>query len=407
MRILQINTVANVGSTGKIAEYIGDEILKAGGESFIAFGRNQKPSSSKLIQIGEKLDYLLHALNTRLSDRVGFASRRATKDFIKEIDRVNPDIIHLHNLHGYYINIELLFEYIKQQSIPVIWTLHDCWAFTGHCTHFSFVGCDKWKAQCNHCPQTVRYPESWFDNSRKNYNDKKRIFNSIDHLTLVPVSNWLKDQLEQSYLNYPVKVIKNGIDLENFNVRKETNIREKHQLNDEFIMLAVASVWDSRKGLDDLIKFSGLLEKKERIIIIGLTAKQSEKLPAGIIAVEKTENIAEMADYYSEADVFLNLTLEDTYPTTNLEAIACGTPVITYNTGGSVEAVDGETGAIVPQHDFKSLREQINIIKNNKKSFYTHSCRDKAEREFDNKEKFLEYINLYRTILTNRDANTK
>ena len=275
-KLLQINSVVNSGSTGRIAEEIGQTAIAAGWESYIAYGRNNRPSQSKLIKIGSDLDIKMHGLQTRLFDRHGLGSKSATQELVEKIEKIKPDIIHLHNIHGYYINIEILFKYLQNTNIPVVWTFHDCWPITGHCSYFSFVGCDKWKTQCFSCPQKTDYPASWFiDRSEKNFNLKKKLFTSLPNVTLVPVSKWLYGILEESFLqNYPLKVIHNGINTEVFRPSTGDAFRAKHHFDNKFILLGVASVWSPRKGLKDFIALSKVLNNDFQIVLVGLTRKR-------------------------------------------------------------------------------------------------------------------------------------
>lgn len=400
-KLLQINSVINSGSTGRIAEEIGQTAIAAGWESYIAYGRNERPSSSKLIKIGTDKDIKLHGLQTRLFDRHGLSSRKATSDFIKQIDNIKPDIVHLHNIHGYYINIEVLFHYLKNANVPVVWTFHDCWPITGHCSHFSYVGCEKWKSQCFECPQKSGYPASYFiDRSKKNYILKKELFNSLPNLTLVPVSQWLSGVLEESFLqNYPIKVINNGINTEVFKPSLSSDFRNKYGLEDKFIMIGVATSWGERKGLKDYIELSKILESEFQIVLVGLNKKQIDQLPDNILGIERTESVDTLADIYATSDAFINPTYEDTFPTTNLESQACGTPVITYKTGGSPEAIDESTGIVVEQGNMNKLVEAIYTIKKNGKQYYSDACVNRAHRLYKKEDRYKEYIDLYESLL--------
>lgn len=402
MKLLQINTVINSGSTGRIAEEIGLKVMEQGGESFIAFGRKgERPSQSHKMQIGTDWDVKWHGIATRLFDRHGFVSAKATKKLIEDIKLIQPDIIHLHNLHGYYLNIELLFNYLSRVNTPVVWTLHDCWAFTGHCTHFSYVDCNKWKVQCEKCPQKKEYPASfWMDNSFKNYQLKKALFTSVKNMTIVPVSNWLADIVKQSFFNkYPIETIYNGIDTSVFKPSISSELGKKYGLENKFIILGVAGVWSERKGLHDFIELSDHLTDNEKIVLVGLTPKQIKLLPPTILGVERTESVGDLAELYSLAEVFINPTWEDNFPTTNLEALSCGTPVITYKTGGSPESLTANTGFVVEQGDLNSVRRAINEIKKNGKNYYTNFCRDKAVNDFNKNKRYNEYIQLYKSLL--------
>lgn len=400
-KLIQINSVVNYGSTGRIAEEIGQTAIASGWESYIAYGRYERPSASKLIRIGSDSDIQLHGLQTRLFDRHGLGSKSATHELIDEIKKIAPNIIHLHNIHAYYINIEILFNYLQNSSIPVVWTFHDCWPITGHCSHFTFVGCDKWKKLCYECPQKTSYPASYFiDRSKKNYILKKKLFNSLSNLTLVTVSQWLSDILKESFLqNIPIKVINNGINTEVFKPSERSAFRIKYSLNDRFILLGVASIWGERKGLKDFIELSKLLNSDYQIVLVGLTNKQIKQLPENILGIERTENVEGLADIYASSDVFINPTYEDNFPTTNLEALACGTPVITYKTGGSPEAMDESTGIVVEQGNINKLVDAIYQIKSHGKQYYSDACVDRAHRLYRKEDRYKEYIDLYESLL--------
>ena len=392
-KLLQINVTANWGSTGKIAENIGKLAIDNGWESNIAFSRGIPQSSSNLIRIGSKADMVAHGIQSRILDNHGLASVSSTKHFVDEIKKLGPDIIHLHNIHGYYLNYEILFDFLKNFNRPVIWTLHDCWPVTGHCAYFTYSKCVKWQTGCHDCMALGSYPKSFFrDGSKRNFRRKKNAFTGVNNLTLVPVSDWLKRQLEMSFLReYPITTIHNGIDLDVFSPTENVEKRDK-------MILGVASVWDKRKGLDEFVKLRGLLPDSYRITLVGLSKNQIKGLPEGIDALQRTENVQQLVKLYSEADVFVNPTLEDTFPTTNLEALACGTPVITYNTGGSPEAVDSETGFVVDYMDIYSLVEKIKFVCK-EKPFTSDACRDRAELLYDRKNSFKKYIELYNSLI--------
>ena len=402
-KILQINVVGNWGSTGRIANDIGDMCISNGWKSYIGTGRKIRESKSEIIKIGDNLDLGLHKLKSIVLDRHGFGSTNATLRFIEQIKNIKPDIIHLHNLHGYYINIDVLFHYLCKSKIPVVWTLHDCWAFTGHCTYFDRLACDKWITACYSCPQKTEYPTSLFkDNSKKNYVDKKNIFNSVNNLTLIPVSNWLEGLLKKSFLKTnQIKVINNGIDLNEFSPKFENKIlKSKLEILDKFIVLGVASYWTERKGFDDFVKLSKIIDNETVIVLVGLNDIQLKSLPSNIIGIKRTSSIKDLVEIYSLADLYMNLTYEDNFPTTNLEALACGTPVLTYNTGGSIECISDETGFIVQKGDFNQMKNIIEKIKFSEKGSYQKNCRIRAEDFYDKNVKFNEYIDLYKNLLS-------
>ena len=399
MKILQINTTLNWGSTGRIAEEIGLLIQENKSESYIAYGRYNNPSQSNSYHIGNKFDFYFHALQTRLFDNHGLASKKETEKLIKYIKEIQPDIIHLHNIHGYYINYKILFSFLSKLNKPIVWTLHDCWSFTGHCSHFSYKKCYRWKTQCNNCPEKRNYPASYFiDRSKLNFLDKKEAFTSINKMTIVTVSKWLSDEVKSSFLQkYPVKTIYNGINLDTFKPTENT-IKAKEFIN-KFVILGIASVWTERKGYNDFINLRSLLPSDYIIILIGLSKQQIKKLPKGIIGIQRTNSIQELAEYYSLANVFFNPTWEDNFPTTNLEALACGTPVITYHTGGSIEAIDENTGFIVEQGDLNTTVQKIKFIKSEGKEKYKTPCRQRATQFYNKNERYEEYIELYNSIL--------
>lgn len=402
MKLLQISIEVNSGSVGRIAEQIGQKAIESGWDSYIAYARNNLPSKSQTIKIGTLYDVYKHGVLTRITDKHGFYSTHATKQLIKQIDEIKPDIIHLHHLHGYYINIEVLFNYLAKVRTPVVWTFHDCWSFTGHCAYFDYIGCNKWETGCFECPQKTEYPASFLlDRSKKNYKDKKLLFNSVKNLTIVPVSYWLGDLVKHSYLKgYPVKVIQNGIDIELFKPAQNIKeIKKRLNINNKFIILGVASPWSKRKGFQDFVRLSHYTTDNEIIILVGLSKKQIKNLPNNIIGIERTENVQQLADLYSIADVFVNPTYEDTFPTTNLESLSCGTPIVTYKTGGSVESVSEETGFVVEKGDINGVLDAIKNIKHKNKENLMLNCRKRAVDKYNKQNKFAEYIELYNNVL--------
>ncbi|EOU1753849.1 glycosyltransferase [Clostridium perfringens] len=361
MKVLQINSVCGVGSTGRIATDLYKVLEEQGHECVIAYGRGTAPEGIKTIKIGTDFDNYMHVAKTRLFDKHGFGSTKATKEFIKKVKEYDPDVIHLHNIHGYYINIEILFNYLKEANKKVVWTLHDCWAFTGHCAYFDYVRCSKWKSVCEECPQKKEYPTSnILDNSKDNFKKKKEIFTGVNDLTIVTPSKWLAGLVKESFLSeYKVEVINNGIDLEIFKPTK-SNFREKHNLQDKIIILGVASAWDRRKGLKFFLELSQMLDENYKIIIVGVNKKQKKQLPKNILGIIRTNNLDELVKIYSVADIFVNPTLEDNFPTTNLEALACGVNVITFDTGGSPESLKKIVGSkIVDQGNLNKLYNEI------------------------------------------------
>lgn len=362
MKYLFINSVAGSGSTGRIAADKCRELQKQGHQCVLAYGRWQANCEDiQTYQIGTALDYRLHGLQTRLFDRHGFGSKAATKKFLNWAQEYNPDVIWLHNLHGYYINIELLFNWLKQAGKPVYWTLHDCWAFTGHCSHFDFVGCEQWKNQCRRCPQTRRYPKCWWKgNVRRNFERKKAAFTGVRDMKLIVPSHWLEGRVKQSFLSgYPTEVVYNTIDTSVFRPTP-SKFREKYGLQNKKIVLGVASVWEERKGLDDFLKLAAMLDKRYHIVLVGLDEKQLRRLPENILGLARTESLQELAALYSAADVFVNLSVEETFGLTNLEAFSCGTTVFAYRDTACAEFL--EAWYAVEKNDLESLVKKIEEV---------------------------------------------
>lgn len=406
--LLQINIVLNFGSTGCIVNELGQMATRNDWSSFMAFGRFNPAPQRGIIRIGTDWDLRIHGLQTRLFDRHGLGSKNATNTFIRQIEQIKPDIIHIHNLHGYYLNIEILFNYLANENIPVVWTLHDCWALTGHCAHFDFVGCEKWKSQCNSCPQKTAYPASFLiDRSKKNYNLKRKLFSSVRNITIVPVSHWLGNIVKQSYLSEShIQVINNGVDLEIFSPQNHTEeIRKQHGIGNRFMLMGAATIWSNRKGLDDYIELSKALAKDYIIVLVGLSAAQMKKLPRTIIGIARTENISELVKLYSAADIVLNLSAEETFGLTSVEGFACGTPGIVYNCTASPELITPETGFVVEKGDIQGIINAINTVKGKGKSFYSAACRKRAERLYDKNDRYMDYIKLYESILNQHADN--
>lgn len=401
-KLVQINVASNRGSTGKIAENIGLVAMEAGWDAYIIHSaRFQGITKLRDISFCNLLSEFIHYLVSLFFDAQGRASYVTTRKIIKRIKRINPDIVHLHNIHGYYLNYRLLFKTLKELKVPVIWTLHDCWPFTGHCVYFDRVGCEKWMNQCSKCPQSNSYPRSLLDFSRRNFQNKKTAFTSIDNLTIVPVSNWLSDLVDNSFFReYPRVVIHNGIDL---NVFKPTdsNLRFNLGVNDKKVILGVADGFGTRKGLEDFVQLAEMLDDNFQIILIGVTESDRCKLPSSIIALSKTSNQLELVKYYSIANVYVNPTYEDNFPTTNIEALACGTPVITYNTGGSPEAIDECTGIVVRKGNVTALFNAILEVCQKDKSAFSAACRKRATNHYDSNSRFYDYLNLYSSLLQN------
>lgn len=394
-KLLQINVTANWGSTGKIAEQIGLAAMDAGWESYLAYSRNSNNSQSSLIKIGSRLGTLWHVLQARLFDRAGLGGVIATKKLIREIDSIRPDIVHLHNIHGYVLNYKLLFEYINKVHIPVVWTFHDFWAITGHCAFF--YQCDKWRYGCGRCDKVKDYPYSFMDNSQRNILMKKQSYAESD-LSVVTVSEWMKDFVKESILkDAPVCAIPNGIDIKVFHPVSVT--RNIGLANTDYVIMAVAIKWDARKGFQDYIRLSGLLAEDEKIVLVGLDEKQIKQLPSGIIGLQKTDSQEQLAELYSRADVVLSLSYAETFGLTIAESMACGTPVIAYDNTAQADLLTEETGIKVKTGDVDGVYEAIRMMRKIGKDHFSQACRARAEEHFDKEKCFKKYIELYEEIL--------
>ena len=389
LKLLQINVVSNILSTGKIAEDIAKVAIATGWESYIAYGRGGKKGVNTEIRIGAQFDVYKHYIYHRFLDMEGLGSAEATRELIGKIKILNPDIIQLHNIHDHYLNYPILFRYLAECDIPVVWVQHDCWAFTGGCMYFDRTGCEKWKTICLQCPEKRAF---FADKSKKHFLLKQHLLNEIKSLTYVPVSFWLEELIKESHQGHRyIKTIHNGVDLDLY--RPIGKIRNDRT----FRILGVAAVWSTRKGLDDFIRLRGVLPKEYEITLVGLSQQQIDRLPSGINGIARTANIQELVQLYSDSDVFVNPTYSDNFPTTNIESLACGTPVITYNTGGSPEAIDEKTGVIIPQGDVNALAEAIVQMK--KHPLSSVDCRSRAEQCFDKEKCFRQYITLYEELL--------
>lgn len=417
MKVLQINTVYKTGgSTGRIVYDLKNIMERSGIESYVAFGYGYTPDASEqatLFRIDTDKDLFISKVQTKLTGHHGFNNIHETRRLLKWIDKVNPDIIHLHNIHNHYVNIKLLLTYIEKRHIPCVLTMHDCWTFTGHCAYFDYSGCEKWKTGCRKCPSLHDYPRTFspIDPSAWNYRHKRELFRQLN-VTLVTPSQWLANLVSESFLNdKQCMMINNGVDTDVFRPCGNS-VKQKLGIDGKRMILAMASGFTKRKGIDYLLKLPEMLTDNEVLVLVGVKPEQKHLLPKEkCIGIECTNNVNELAEYYSIADVFVNTTLEDNFPTTNIEALACGTPVVTFNTGGSVESVfDGETqiieenitftgvGAVVPQKDLFALLKAVRTVCGQGKKLYQSECRNKAMSRYEKETQYKKYIMLYKNL---------
>lgn len=400
MKIFHINSTSH-GSTGTIARQIIAALEAKGHTGYFAHGLGKKFSEREYL-LSSVWRMRWHNICSRLTDRQGFFSKRDTLRLVDIIREVNPDIIHLHNLHGHYLHVGVLFDFLKTFPGQVVWTLHDCWSFTGHCAYFDFLKCEKWREGCEKCPGLTRYPPSIIaDASTRNWMEKRKLFSSVKNLTLIPVSDWLMGLARDSFLeDKRICRIHNGVDVEVFRPSDSTGkIRARYSIGTQLMVLGCASGWEERKGLPDFLKLRERFSEKDlAIVLVGLTEKQIKELPKGIVGIRRTGSAEELADLYSAADLFVNPTYEDNFPTVNIESLACGTPVCTYRTGGSPEAVDENTGFVVEQGDIDGIVSAIETVRSRGKSAYSEACRSRAVTHFRKEDRYAEYVELYEKL---------
>ncbi len=400
MKILLINSVCGYGSTGHIVADLWNTLKRCGNIVKVAygFGKAIAVDQNDRIKISSKFGYYFDNFFSKLTDRTGLFSHFQTKRLISKINEFNPDIIHLHNIHGYYLNYDLLFKYLAENNIKVVWTLHDCWAVTGHCVHFSYINCNKWKSECNKCPQKNKYPKSWFfDSSKSNYQLKKLRFTSVKDMNIVTPSEWLANIVQMSFLRkYTITSIPNGIDINKFkytNSDFRTTIRAKNKI----ILLSVAAIWYESKGLYDVFNLAKKLNNKYTYVVVGLNEKQKDIAPSNIIAIDKTNSINKLIEIYSSADVFINTSYEETMGMVTIEAIACGTPAIVYNSTAVPEIIDNTCGKIVPAGDIDAIVKNIDIVAQLDRIEVARKA-----QAYSKSQQYEKYIKLYESIVSRK-----
>lgn len=422
MRVAQINVTATL-STGRIAVEISRVLISEGHKALMAFGRGYQPTDVPWLRIGNRAGIMLHALGARLFDRAGFFSRHATRKLVKQLRAYQPDIVHLHNLHGYYLHLPTLFHYLHKDGVAVVWTLHDSWAYTGHCAYYTMAkgnasrnegrthrrrttrGCERFKKGCGHCPQKHAYPQSLIlDQSARNWAEKRTLARSLRSLYVVTPSRWLQSEVQKSFLrDFPVEVLPNGIDLNAFRPCEDAeylaDVCYKHgleQLGDRRMLLSVASTWDERKGMQDLIELADALGDRYAIVLVGLTEWQRDHLPTNVIGIERTESIFELCALYTAADLYISLSREETMGMTLIEAMACGTQVLCYDATAMPESVTDAVGSVVPLGHVQAVAAEAERLCDAPKS--PAACRRHVET-YDKDIRFGEYVRLYEDIL--------
>ena len=403
-RLLLINVALNWGSTGKIVEGVGRLAASVGWEVYVAHGARYKTTSAlNDYQISTKASEITHFIESALSDRQGLGSRKDTKRLLKVIDSIEPDIVHIHNIHGCFINYPILFTYLKEKKIPIVWTLHDCWAFTGHCVYFERVSCNKWKTECFDCPQLKEFPSSYLlDGSRRNYLLKKKLFASIEELQITTVSLWLMGIVKESFLSkVPVTVVPNGIKTDVFKpVSRFKNGIRGLLFENKKILLGVATGFGERKGIKDYVHLAERLPSIYQIVLVGVMESDKKVLSNKIISLDKTEGVDQLIAFYSNADVLLSLSYEETFGMTIIEAMACGTPAIVYDNTAQPELITEETGKVVPTGDIESLVKAIEEVCSKPKESYVDACRKHA-LQYDESLTYQKYLDIYEAVINN------
>lgn len=403
MRVAHINVISEL-STGRIALGICESLQQSGHAALLCHSRGGIPEAVPSYRIGSRLDTMVHSGLARIFDCAGFLSRRATKALVRQLRLYKPDIVHLHNLHGYYLNLPILMDYLKDADVPVVWTLHDCWPFTGHCAHYSMARCERFRTGCHHCPNKKQYPASWLlDRSRQNWLKKRGMILALRNLTLVAPSAWLAGEVQKSFLGgVPVRVLPSGIDLAAFRPVDENDaeaVIARYGLGrqgDKPIILSVASAWRAAKGINDLMDLRERLKGEAVIAIVGLTARQMEYLPQGMIGVPMVYGTDTLRALYSAADIYISLSYEESQGLTLIEALACGTQVICYNQTALPEIVTQDTGLVVPAGDIEAAADACRKLLDEPNA--PEACRARA-LAFDRDTQFAEYVRLYVKLL--------
>lgn len=400
MKILQVNAVSSYGSTGRTTTEMADYLDAKGFGSFVAYAGGTPYNNG--FKVGTSLGMKVHALGSRITGKQGYFSQAGTKKLIKYIRKIQPDIVHLRNLHGNFINLKMLLKYLSENDIATVITLHDCWFYTGKCTHYTVDNCYKWQSGCGNCPRLKKDNPSWyFDKTMEMFKDKKELFEKIPRLAVVGVSDWIANEARNSFLSTAqiVRRIYNWIDLDVFKPNYNLNLRKKYNLENKFVILGVASGWSNSKGINKFIELSYELDENYQIFLVG-RMNSSIELPPNIISIPRTDNTIELAEYYSMADVFINLSLEESFGKVTAEALACGTPVIVLNSTANPELVGKRCGYVAEKYHSKTILEFLEDIQKKGKEAYSKHCVAYARSNFNKSDRIQDYINLYKELIS-------
>ncbi|TCT30367.1 glycosyltransferase involved in cell wall biosynthesis [Providencia alcalifaciens] len=398
MKVLLIDVNCKKGSTGKIVYELYSELKEQGHEAAICYGRGDKISEKNIYKTSSDIETIIHAGMSRLTGYTGYFSPFSTKRIINIIDSFNPDVIHLHELHGYYVNIYPLLEYIKKKKIKTIWTFHCEFMYTGKCGH-SFE-CEKWKTGCHHCPQLNNYPRSlYFDRTEFMYNQKKDSFSNYHNLTIVTPSSWLAERTKISFLHEKkIKIIHNGINNKDiFKPIYNSSLYNKYNLYGKKIILSIApNIMSYTKGGEKILDIARKYHDQNVIFLLIGNDDEIKNLPKNVIAIGKIKDQNLLAEFYSIADLFLICSKRENFPTTCLEALSCGTPIIGFNNGGTAETAPGNLGFFVEDNDIDALVEFIKNFTTGKTILASpQECRNFAVTNYSTENMLKQYIELY------------
>ena len=404
MKVVQINTVIGRGSTGRICVEIADSLEPYGVETYIAYGYG-KPVYKNSYRIGSYIENKLHNAISRLFGFQGAGSYFSTWRFLFYLNKLKPDIVHLNNLHGNYINYPLLLKYISKNDIPVVWTMHDCWAYTGKCAHYVNVNCLKWKDQCRKCPNVRTYPPSLlFDMSSKGFNIKKKLYLNLQNVVMVGVSDWIKNEAAQSILSsFTITRIYNWVDCDVFKpYEKNNSLFVKYGINPaKFIILGVCGRYSKWKGAESWKYLSKRIADDCQIVLVGNMEAGNEI--TNVVHIPYVDSPASLARIYSLADVFCNLSEAESFGKTTAEALACGTPIVVYNTTACPELVGDGCGYVCNLNDYEDVFKKIMMIKKTGKRLFSDNCLKYARNSFS-KDNILQFLSIYKSLINKNNG---